>query len=85
MHFFFKERAKMLCNLNQLKPDIKQGSIIKVSAIYNIDNLTTWLLENVPSFTEMNTCNPYNRVKVRRNVLCIINCTIIYEKGIRFL
>jgi len=43
------------------------------------------LLENVPSFTEMNTCNTCNCVTVRRNVLCIINYTIIYEKGIRFL
>jgi len=36
-----------LCNLNQLKPDIKQNSIIKVSAISNIANPTTWLLEDV--------------------------------------
>jgi len=68
---FFKERAKILCNLNQLKPDIRQGSIIKLSAISNIANLTTWLLEDVPSFTEMNMCNTCNRVKQwsQRNAL----------------
>lgn len=38
---FYRERAKILCNLNQLKPDIRQNSIIKVSAISNIANLTT--------------------------------------------
>ncbi|CAL1672755.1 unnamed protein product [Lasius platythorax] len=83
---FFRERAKILCNLNQLKPDIRQNSIIKVSAISNIANLTTWLLEDVPSFTEMNTCDTCNRVIIRRNVLYInINYTIIREKGMRFL
>ncbi|EFN61482.1 hypothetical protein EAG_00622, partial [Camponotus floridanus] len=83
---FFRERAKILCNLNQLKPDIKQDSIIKVSAISNIANLTTWLLEDVPSFTVTNTCGICNRVKIRRNVIYInINYTIINEKGMRFL
>jgi len=83
---FFKNRVKILCNLNQLKPDIKENSIIKVSTISNTANLTTWLLEDVPSFTEINTCDTCNRVKLRRNVLYInINYTIIREKGIQFL
>jgi len=83
---FFREHAKILCNLNQLKSDIRQKSIIKVNAVSSIANLTTWLLEDVPSFTEINTCNTCKRVILRRNVLCSnINYTIISEKGMRFL
>lgn len=78
---FFRERAKILCNFNQLKPDIKQNSIIKVSAISNIANLITWLLEDVPNFTEMNMCDMCNHVKISRNVLYInINYTIIRKR-----
>lgn len=66
---FFRERAKILCNLDQLKSDIKKNSIIKVSAVSNIANLTTWLLEDVPSFTEINTCGTCNRVIINRNTL----------------
>lgn len=83
---FFRERAKILCNLDQLKPDIRPSSIIKVSAISNIANLTTWLLDDVPSFTKINTCDTCNRVIIRKNVSYTnINYTTISEKGMQFL
>lgn len=82
---FFRERATILCNLNQLKPDIKRNSRIKISAVSNIANLTTWLLDDVPSFTEINTCDTCNRVKISKNFLCNLNYMIIRKKGMRFL
>jgi len=57
-----------------------------VNAASNIANLITWLLEDVPSLTEISTCDTCNHVKMRKNVLYTnINYTIIREKGIQFL
>lgn len=81
---FFKERAKILSNIKQLKAN-KIKSIIKVNATCNIANLTTWLLEDVPSFTEINTCDICNRAKIRRNFICNVNYNIIREKGVQCL